>query len=443
MPRRTASSRSAAAQGLGRAVRLAGMAAGVTGSYAGYMVQRLFLGAAAAEGRRLVAHARAGRVMRGQMEQLRGPMMKLGQALSLQSDLPPQMLEELAKLQMQAPAMHASLARAQFTASVGCPPEQAFRTFEAAPFAAASLGQVHRATARDGTPLAVKIQYPGIISAIEHDFRWLRSAAIAGRASGHVPKDALSEIESEILAETDYLREARHLEFFRQGLRPLGFVSVPECRRETSTDRVLTMTRLDGQHLEAFLATRPSQALRDRIGNRLFELFYYQLLRLEALHADPHWGNYLFDRDGGVGLVDFGCVKRFAPGVVKQLRRSCLYPGSTASAEFQRIIQDQFAGRGQSVAPAVERAVIAFAERFYRKVYPVSGAAARRPFDFSDGAFLRDYTRAAAELFRARGVATHYIFLVRAETGLYATLHRLGARVGTTAILRRLLESRG
>src|SRR5438093_11176683 len=141
------------------------------------------------------------------------------------------MLAELTKLQMEAPGMHPSLAQAQFKASLGRSPEQVFRRFDAEPFAAASLGQVHRALMRDGTRVAVKIQYPGIRAAIENDFRLIRHVSIPAQASGHLPRAALDEMESQILAETDYVREADHIERFRAGLKPLEFVVVPDVSR--------------------------------------------------------------------------------------------------------------------------------------------------------------------------------------------------------------------
>src|SRR5580765_2206161 len=146
-----------------RTLRLAGLTAGVTGSYAGYLLQRVFLSAETLDRTRRRSHEKAGRRIREELEQLRGPMMKLGQALSLHTEMvPEEMLAELSRLQMQAPGMHPSLARAQFTASGGKAPEDCFRSFEPDPCAAASLEQVHRAVGRDGTALAVKIQYPGI-----------------------------------------------------------------------------------------------------------------------------------------------------------------------------------------------------------------------------------------------------------------------------------------
>ena len=427
----------------GRALRLAGLTAGVTGSYVGYMAQRLFLGEKSRDTKRRATHAKAGRRIRDELQLLRGPVMKLGQALSLHTDLvPEEMLAELTKLQMEAPGMHPSLALAQLKASLGRSAEQAFKRFDAEPFAAASLGQVHRAVTRDGTCAAVKIQYPGIRAAIENDFRWIRTVTLPAQASGHLPKAILDELESQIVAETDYVREAGHIEFFKAALKPLDFVVVPEVYRDCSTDRVLTMSVVPGQHLDAFLAKHPSQRLRDLVGSRLLELFTFQLLFLEVLHADPHWGNYLFNDDGTIGLVDFGCVKRFGPGVVGRLRQSFLYSGCFDSAEFQRMVQEQFGGASRTLTPRAQRAIADFARRFYRKVYPPDPKDAERAFDFSDPGFLRDFLRAAGRLTRAKGAGNpEYLFMVRAEVGLYTTLHRLKARVRTSAIVRRLLAA--
>ncbi|MBI1876619.1 MAG: AarF/ABC1/UbiB kinase family protein [Acidobacteria bacterium] len=428
----------------GRALRLAGLTAGVTGSYVGYMAQRMFLGVEGRDTKRRATHAKTGHRIRDELQLLRGPVMKVGQALSLHTDLvPEEMLAELTKLQMEAPGMHPSLALAQFRASVGRSPEQVFKRFDAEPFAAASLGQVHRAVMRDGTCAAVKIQYPGIRAAIESDFRWIRNVTLPAQASGHLPKAALDEMESQIVAETDYVREADHIEFFRTSLKPLDFVVVPDVYRDCSTDRVLTMSVVAGQHLDAFLAKHPSQRLRDIVGSRLLELFYFQVLILKVLHADPHWGNYLFNDDGTIGLVDFGCVKQLGSEFIGRLRKSFLYPGRTDSPDFRRIVQEQFGSPGKKLSSVSQRAVADFAERFYRKVYPPDLKDADRAFDFSDPGFLRDFLRAAGKLARAKGSTTEYIFLVRAEIGLYTTLHRLKARVHTSAIVRRLLaESR-
>ena len=418
------------------------MGAGIAGSYVGYMLQRAFLGEEARHRQLSAAHARAGRRMRKDLLTLRGPAMKLGQAISLQAGLvPDEALAELAALQREAPAMHPSLMRAQFTSSLRRSPEEVFAKFDETPFAAASLGQVHRAVTHDGDVVAVKIQYPGIRQAVANDFALFRSISRPAQATGHFRRSAIDEIEREVTAETDYAREADHLEFFHTGLAPLPFVSVPRVFRAYSSDRVLTMSLLAGESIADFLAQRPSQATRDALGAHLFTLFYFQLLRLGAFHADPHWGNYLFRRDASVGLIDFGCVKRLTPAFVADLRGLFLYPGDRRSPEFRRLLEKRYALFGEQLSPAVHRALVEFAETFFRKVYPPEPEKADQLFDFSDPAFLRDYMRCGNAVAKAKGTLPEYLFLARAESGLYHTLHRLGSRLATSKLLRQLLDA--
>jgi predicted unusual protein kinase regulating ubiquinone biosynthesis (AarF/ABC1/UbiB family) len=419
-----------------RALRMASLTAGVTGSYLGYAVQRAFLGEDARERKLKATHTRTARRVSEELTSLRGPAMKLGQTLSLHGNLlPEETIAELAKLQMQAPGMHPSMVRAQFKASMGRYPEEVFAKFEEKPFAAASLGQVHRAMTREGDAVAVKIQYPGIQDAIRNDFRWFRSVSKPMQLSKHIPTMIIDELEEQIAAETDYRREAENLVRFRKGLSALPWVEIPVPFPEYSGDRVLTMSLLAGEHLDAFLARRPTRALRDRVGERLFELFYTQLLELEAIHADPHWGNYLFRRDGSIGLVDFGCVKEYPTEFVSNLRSVFLYAGPRDSPDFVRILEERHDPRGK-LKPAALRALVKFSKVFYGRVYPPEVEHDDTPFDFGDATVIEDYLRASGELMVARAGIPEYAFYARAELGLYQTLHRLKARVHTSRIVR-------
>jgi predicted unusual protein kinase regulating ubiquinone biosynthesis (AarF/ABC1/UbiB family) len=422
-----------------RALRMASMGADVAGSYIGYLLQRVFVGKTQSETKLKSVHTRAARRMRNEMQSLRGPAMKLGQALSVQSGiLPDEILQELATLQMEAPGMHPSLVRVQVKQSLGREPEKIFKEFDPKPFAAASLGQVHHATTQDGDRVAVKIQYPGIRQTVENDFKWFRAVSKPAQASGYLPKVAIDEMEQQILGETDYKREADNIELFHRELAPISFVNVPRVFREYSSDRVLTMSFVSGRHLQQLLERRPSQKLRDRIGTHLFDLFYFQLLKVGAFHADPHWGNYLFNQDATIGLVDFGCAKILKPAVVSYLRSVYLYPGPKDSREFRKILQDEYQRSGKKLPNATREALISFAKEFYTKVYPPEREH-HGLFDFSDKTFLENYVREATKLFRTKAVMTDYIFMARAEMGLYHTLHRLKARVPTSDIVRKYL----
>ena len=422
----------------GRALSMASMGADIAGSYVGYLLQRVFLGEAKGKIKLKSTHTRAARRMANEMQALRGPAMKLGQMLSLQTGvLPDEILAELATLQMEAPGMHPSLVRVQVKGSLGREPEEIFKHFTPTPFAAASLGQVHHAVTSRGQRVAVKIQYPGIRRAIENDFSLFRTFSKPAQATGHLPKSTIAEIEKQIVAETDYRREADNIEFLAERLAPLSFVEVPRVLREYSSDKVLTMSLMTGRHLEDFLARRPSQRLRNELGARLFELFHFQVYKVEALHADPHWGNYLFSDDGGISLVDFGCVKYLSREAAAYLRSVSLYPGATDSADFRRLLETYYEKAGEKLLPGARRALIGFADNFYRKVYPPQPEG--KLFDFGDATFLRDYLRESKNLFRTKGVINEFIFMGRAEMGLYQTLHRLKARVPTSQIVKKCL----
>src|SRR5215471_1585991 len=178
---------------LPRGYRLGKLGFSLAGSYLGYQIQNVFLGET--ESRKARFHKKASRRLREELGALKGPVMKLGQLLSIQNGILPEgALLELANLQMQAPGMHASLARVQFKSALGKYPEEVFREFDPEPFAAASLGQVHRAVTRGGEKVAVKIQYPAIRASIENDFKLVRSATFPGRVTGYAPVAVFEEV---------------------------------------------------------------------------------------------------------------------------------------------------------------------------------------------------------------------------------------------------------
>jgi predicted unusual protein kinase regulating ubiquinone biosynthesis (AarF/ABC1/UbiB family) len=423
---------------LGRGVRIGRLGFGLVGSYLGYQAQNLLLGEA--EDRRARFRRKASRRVRDELGALKGPAMKLGQLLSMETSmLPEEAIEEMANLQMRAPGMHASLARAQFKSALGKYPEDVFRQFDPEPFAAASLGQVHRAVTRDGEKVAVKIQYPAIRSAIENDFKLLRSATLPTRLTGHVPSALLDEIERGLLEETDYVREADNIEFFRKGLGGLPYLEIPRPRRELSTDRVLTMSLVEGGTLDDMLRGRPSQEFRNMLGGRLIEMYETQLRCLKALHADHHPGNYLFQADGRIGLVDFGCVKRISFNILelRQAYRERIWKNS--EAEARRYVSMAF---GPNIPFKRARRILPLLERQADLVFPRE----------SKGDLVIDYGRNSkllAELreiirerqkrvLRDKLINPEFAFVLRADHGIIHLLHRLGAVVNLSEVWRRV-----
>lgn len=423
-----------------RGLHIGKLAAKLTGSYLGYQIQNAFQSKDDRDDRKRKYQQSASRYIREELQMLKGPVMKLGQALSTQGFmLPEEALKELAALQMHAPAMHPTLARAQFKTSYGKFPEQVFKHFSREPFAAASLGQVHKAVTRDDQEVAIKIQYPAIRASVKSDFKLLRTAVTAGQLSGYLTREMLNEIESIITVETDYVQEADNLNKFHHGLLPLSYVDVPEPFTEFSTDRVLTMSYLEGMHIDAWLACSPSEASRDRLGARLFELFYYQFLVMGALHADPHPGNYLFTKDDEIGLIDLGCVKQIDPKVIEAIPVFVTSTGPRLSEEKVGLISQLIWSDRDQLDGEQARKVIDSVFHFVRLIFPEKNAG-HQVVDFGDTAIFDALAGTLKEVIECRLTCPELFFFMRAEMGLYNMLHRLGARVDTRRVYEGVEE---
>ncbi len=419
-----------------RGLHLGRLGLSLTGSYLGYQLQNWFLAAEGQAERRKRFHQKASHRFREEAQSLKGPVMKVGQMLSMQGCfLPQEALDELGRLQMQAPAMHPTLARAQFKASLGRYPEAVFREFDPEPFAAASLGQVHRAVTQKGERVAVKIQYPAIRTAVQNDFKLLRSASVAGRVTGHIPKALLDELESHILKETDYVNEGRNLDFFRGALRPLAYVRVPRVYWDLTTDRVLTMSYVEGVPLSQWLAAKPSAALRHLLGSRLYELFFFQVFRVRALHADPHPGNYLFSPEGDISLVDFGCVKEMTPTIIEIFHYFLDETWRPDEERMSRLLEMLWGPGAPRKSPQARKLLAATIE-FSKTIFPPPDDG-EGLVDFGSPRVLTTMLRLAEEILRGKLIIPDFAFYKRAEVGLYNYLHQLGAKVNVQAILRR------
>jgi predicted unusual protein kinase regulating ubiquinone biosynthesis (AarF/ABC1/UbiB family) len=255
---------------------------------------------------------------------LKGPIMKVAQLIATVPDaLPPEYAEALQKLQSDAPPMGAGFVKRRMQAELGPGWENRFAAFDLKPAAAASLGQVHRATALDGKPLACKLQYPDMASAVEADLSQLEVLfSVHRRMSPAVDlREALHEIGDRLREELHYLREARHIALYRLMLAGTPEVTVPDVEDALTTDRLLTMGWLEGRKLLSF--TDADLATRNRIGIAMFKAWWFPFAHYGVIHGDPHLGNYTvrsttpepFVADG-INLLDFGCIRIFPPRFV-------------------------------------------------------------------------------------------------------------------------------
>ncbi len=367
------------------------------------------------------------------MGYLRGAIMKLGQAAANFPDIvPDQIAETLSRLHFEAPPMHYSLLREFLHNELGGDPEEVFAEFDTQAFAAASLGQVHRARLKTGEEVAVKVQYPGIARTIRADFRNLHAALFPlrlGRGWANI-RSQFEEIQRMFELETDYENEAALLRTGRALFHEGDDIVIPGVVDKFSTRRVLTMEYLHGRNFYDFLAGNPSQELRNRFG-ALYMRAVVRLLHAGRLeYADPHPGNLLFLDDGRLGLIDFGCLRRFNDAEWEYLRRA-----DEASRGSREQVQDVIKlGTDFDAEDLRNTALLDAMVDYCRWIWaPMVHEGA---FDYGDG----EHLRRGVEIVRRFLEHGHphqkpvNVFIQRALLSGWALLYRLRARVDVRAI---------
>jgi aarF domain-containing kinase len=282
-------------------------------AYTALWVRRWFAGADASKQRLMETNLRVALKIFHRLGYLRGAMTKLGQAAgSLHRILPDQVADILDRLHFDAPPMHYPLIREVVRNEFAKDPEELFLSFEKEAFAAASLGQVHRARLKSGESVAVKIQYPGIARTIDADFRNLSALLLPLRLGKdwESVKAQFEEVRRMLNQEVDYLQEAESQRLARALFRPEDGIVVPRVYPEYSGKRVLTTDYVQGMHLAQYLATNPTAASRNAFGTKIYSA-WFRMYYAFMTYGDAHPGNYLFLSDGRLGLIDFGCVQHY------------------------------------------------------------------------------------------------------------------------------------
>jgi predicted unusual protein kinase regulating ubiquinone biosynthesis (AarF/ABC1/UbiB family) len=376
-----------------------------------------------------------------QMGSLKGLVMKVGQMASyLPGAMPPAAQKILAELQASALAMEPEVIAQEIERELGKPPEELFETFDREPFAAASIGQVHRARL-DGREVVVKVQYPGIEDVIRSDLRTVGTlvtlASMGTKVSG---SELADELRARLLEECDYRIEARNQRVFARTLREVEGARVPEVIAERSGRRVLTSSFADGRRFGPFVE-HATQDERDRAGARVYEGCFRPLFRHGLFNADPHPGNYLFaddtpEREAGVTFLDFGCARTFDAGFIDRWKALALcvtdrdrahFPERLSALSFTSLSDKKFDWDAQWEAMGV----------LYRPM--------RDPTFRFTGAFVRETYDAL--MFKnpnklRMGMPAEWLFLNRLQWGIFAILAELGAGPGIHAIWRESIESK-
>lgn len=303
-----------------RFFKLAGMTASVASRYTSTRLKTAFSAQSEKEQHLSAMYDSVGAEIVATLGELKGAAMKVGQALSqMQHLFPEEFAEQLVRLQKSAPPMDYELIVRQMMAEFGFPPEKLFASFDREPFAAASIGQVHRARTWEGDEVIVKVQYPGVDVSCESDMQHLKRLLKLGGLL-KIDKEALdklfAEIYQSIIAELNYRQEAKNLRQFREYYQHDDKIIIPQPIEKYSSRRVLTMSYEPGDDISALTAPAYSQQTLQEISERLFLFIGRQIFQLRFLHSDPHPGNFAFRSDGSLIVYDFGCVTALDESIV-------------------------------------------------------------------------------------------------------------------------------
>ena len=257
--------------------------------------------------------------LRAALGGLKGPLMKVAQILATIPDaLPKEYVNELSHLQADAPSMGWLFVKRRMKAELGENWLNLFKDFQKQASAAASLGQVHFAENVDGQKLACKLQYPDMGSAVEADLKQLKLVfSLYEKYDSAISTQAIHEELSERLKEElDYSHEIKNLKLYRHMLAGHDEIILPKPIEGLSTQRLLTMTRINGVKIMQFISDNSSIKMRNKVAMNMFKAWYVPFYKFGVIHGDPHLGNYSICPNGDVNLMDFGCIRIFRPDFV-------------------------------------------------------------------------------------------------------------------------------
>ncbi|THB78128.1 MAG: AarF/ABC1/UbiB kinase family protein [Desulfobacteraceae bacterium] len=414
---------------LSRTLSTSQMAVKIGGNQLGMMIKRPFLSEDNQKEAQKKTDRKNAAILFNTLAMLRGTALKAAQLLSLETDiLPEDFRQELEKSYHQVPPMNRALVRKIVSSAFSKPVEEVFNTFDLTAFAAASLGQVHKAVDGKGRVLAVKIQYPDISKTISSDIRLLKTA-VRPMAQSALLLPILDEVESVLMAETDYEQEAENIRFFKSRLVMPG-VRMPDVFPEYSTPQVLTMSMISGTALNQWLSEHQDPEDKNRVAQTLHDIFLEGFYGLHRIHADPNPGNFLIADDLSIGLVDFGCVKSFDPSFIS-LYRQLIRTGSTQDKQAYADLLEAMNIVSPQLAPGIRDELIhLFMEigQWFHTLYR------DEVFDFAKNHdFIETGKRIAKQMQRYRNHFTScnpdFVFLDRTRYGLLRLFEKMQVKI--------------
>ncbi|GIW43379.1 MAG: hypothetical protein KatS3mg077_0661 [Candidatus Binatia bacterium] len=409
-----------------RVLKVGELATSVGTSYLWNAIRAPFQSATEREKALLETHIKNAMRIVERSQELRGAFTKLVQMLSMRDDIfPAEVLSVLSSVQSQVPPMDYALIREQIERELGKPPEKLFAWFDPEAFAAASLGQVHRARLHSGEEVVVKVQYPGVEDTVKQDLQNIKAllqvfTLIARDVMRQRvdPSDVYRELEERLYEELDYLNEAGNIERFQAMFADDPEVVIPRVFRKLTSRRVLTMEYIEGYPLATVLAPGVDQELKDWIAKKYFRVVWRQIFEYGTLHTDPNPGNYLVTFHPKLVILDFGSIRVFP----EPIRRAYLDLADAllrddAATMARCFIELDFLDPDQDPAPMIRIMKIVFEPLLVDRPY--------HPRDYNTVERGIEIAKIAIEhrIFKDPG---HRVFLVRALMGLDAYLKQAG-----------------
>jgi len=411
-----------------RLFHMSGVVAGIAGAVVAGGLRQLATGKRPGLPDLLLTPSNALRLTEG-LSHMRGAALKLGQMLSMDTGLvlSPQLTSILASLRDDAKHMPPKQLQTVLNAEWGVGWLKQFRRFDVQPFAAASIGQVHRAETLDGRILAIKVQYPGIRASIDSD---VNNIATLLRLPGLLPRGMdiaplLAAAKQQLHEEADYTAEAANLLQFRDLLEESATFVVPDLHRDFSTGQVLAMTYMPSTPLESLAGA--AQELRDRAAAALIDLVLRELFIFHAMQTDPNLANYRIEpATGRLVLLDFGAVRSIDPGLSASFR-ALLNAGLDDDADLIRSTMLQIGYFGPTTAPQHQ----ALIQRMFKTA--IAPLRQDTPFDFGQSDLLERLRDMGLAIGRDRDLMhvppAETLFLHRKIGGMYLLATKLRAKV--------------
>ena len=366
------------------------------------------------------------------LKQLKGSALKVAQMLSMEKSIMPQAyVEKFSLAQFSVPPLSPPLVVKTFKNYFGKMPNELYDSFNTTSVNAASIGQVHIAE-KYGKKLAVKIQYPGVAQSIASDLALVKPIAMKMfNIKGKNSDQYFKEVEGKLTEETNYVLEMKQSKEIALACSHISNLLFPEYYEELSTERIITMDYMEGEHLSEFTAYNTNQETANKLGQALWDFYMFQIHKLKKVHADPHPGNFLVSKNGELIALDFGCMKSipnefYVPYFELAKPENISNPTYFVSKLYElEILRDDDS----------KEEIAFFTEMFHELLSLFTQPFHVETFDFSDGDFFGKISELGqrysknTELRKMNGNrgSKHFIYINRTFFGLYNLMFDLKA----------------